>query len=120
MAGQRDHLGDVHALVAHALDVLDDVEQRRDDTQVGGHRRLGRQQRQNSLVHLEVAAVDAIVVGDHHRRQLDVLLLEGLERAVQRVDDHVEAPEGLLLQLLKMLLELRPRFSHADGLPELP
>ena len=80
----------VHALVAHALDVLDHVQQRRDEPQVAGDRRLQREQRQDALVDLEVAAVEAVVVGDDHRRQLDVLVLERLEHAVELVDDQVE------------------------------
>jgi hypothetical protein len=45
-----------------------------DDPQVAGDRRLAGEQRQNLLVHLEVAAVDAVVVGDHHAGELDVLV----------------------------------------------
>ena len=100
-------LRDVHALVAHALDVLHHVQQRGDDAQVAGHRRLEREQREDPLVDLEVAAVDAVVVGDHHLGQLDVLVLDRLERAVERLDDHVEAAERLLLELRELLLEVR-------------
>ena len=56
------HLGDVHALVAHPLGVLDHVQQRRDGPQVAGHRRLQREQREDPLVDLEEAAVDPVVV----------------------------------------------------------
>ena len=55
-----------------------------------GHRRLEGEQRQDPLVHLEVAAVDAVVVGDDERRELDVLVLERLQRAVELLDDDVE------------------------------
>ena len=54
-----------------------------------------RQQREDPLVDLEVAAVDAVVVGDHHLGELDVLVLERLERAVELLDDHVEPAERL-------------------------
>ena len=60
------------------------------DAQVARDGRLQREQRQDPLVDLEVAAVDAVVVGDDERRQLDVLVLDGLERAVERVDDELE------------------------------
>ena len=83
-------LGDVHALVAHPLDVLDDVQQRGDQPQVARDRRLQREQRQDPLVDLEVAAVDAVVVGDDDRGELDVLVLDRLERAVELLDDEVE------------------------------
>ncbi len=74
VAGQRHQLGDVHALVAHALDVLDEVQQGRHHAQVAGHRGLKGEQREDALVDLQVAAVDAVVVGDHHARQLYVLV----------------------------------------------
>ena len=80
VAGHRDHLADVHALVAHPLDVLQHVQQGRDQPQVGRHRRLRRQQRDQALVHLQVAAVDAVVVGDDDLGQLDVLVLDRLQR----------------------------------------
>ena len=109
MAGQRHELRHVHALVAHALDVLDHVEERGHQAQVARHRGLEREQRQDPLVHLEVAPVDAVVVGDHHARQLDVLVLHGLERAVERRGHHVEAAEALPLELGQLLLEVRAR-----------
>src|ERR671914_923663 len=115
MARQRHQLGHVHALIAHALHVLDDVEHGGHEPQVARHRRLQRQQRQHALVHLEVAAVDPVVVGDHHARQLDVLVLDCLQGPVQRGDDHVEAAEGLLLELGQLLLEMRAsRLRHAS------
>ena len=39
---------------------------------------------------LQVAAVDAIVVGDHDRGELDVLVGERLERAVDLLEDDVD------------------------------
>ena len=118
-AVERDQLADVHALVAHPLDVLDDVQQRGDEAQVGGHRRLEREQRQDPLVDLEVAAVDAVVVGDHHRRELGVARLDHLERAVDRLEDEVEPAERRDLELLELLLEVPPRVvgTHQPTLP---
>jgi hypothetical protein len=52
VAGQRDELGDVHALVAHPLHVLDDVQERRDEPQVARDGRLQGEQRQHPLVDL--------------------------------------------------------------------
>src|SRR3954454_4837933 len=80
VADHRQHLGDVDALVAHALDVLDHVQQRGDHAQVRGDGRLQRQQRQDALLDLEIAPVDAVVVEDDDRGELDVLVLQGLQR----------------------------------------
>ena len=98
VARQRDELGDRHALVAHALDVLDEVQQRRDQPQVARHRRLARQQREDALMDLEIAAVEAVVVHDDHRGELDVLVLERLEHAVELLEDHVDPAERGLLE----------------------
>ena len=106
VAGQGDQLGDVHALIAHPLDVLDRVQQGRDQPQVASDRRLEREQRQDPLVDFQVAAVDAVVVGDHHLRQLDVPVLERLEHPVELLDDQVEAAEGVRLELLQLVLEV--------------
>ena len=107
MAGQRHELRHVHALVAHPLDVLDHVQQRGDEAQVAGHRRLEREQRQDALVHLEVAAVDAVVVGDHHAGQLDVAGAATVSSArSERLADQVEPAERLRLELRELLLEL--------------
>ena len=106
--GERQDLGDVHALVAHPLGVLDHVQQRRHDAQVARHRRLQGEQREDPLVDLEVAAVDPVVVGDHDRRELDVAVVQRLERAVQRRDHQVERAERLLLEPGELLLEVDP------------
>ena len=100
VAGQRDHLADVHALVAHPLDVLQHVQEGGDQPQVGRHRRLGGEQGDQALVDLEVAAVDAVVVGDDDLGQLDVLVLDRLQGAVEGRVDHVEPLERACLESL--------------------
>ena len=119
MAGQRDHLRDVHALVAHALDVLDHVEHGGDQAQVGRDRRLQREQREHALVHLEVETVDQVVVGDHHLGELDVLVLDRLARAVERLRHQVEPAERLLLEPLHLVLEVQAvaELVHQPTLP---
>ena len=49
-------------------------------------------------MHLEVAAVDPVVVRDDHARQLDVLVADGLERAVERLRHEVEPAERRALE----------------------
>ena len=78
------------------------MQQRRQQPQVVGGRRLAREQRQHALMDLEVAPVDPVVVGDDHAGQLDVLVVDRLERAVELGDDQVEAAERLLLERLEV------------------
>ena len=91
VAGERNHLGDVHALIAHPLERLHQVQQGRDQAEVGRHRRLRREQGEDRLMHLEVAAVDDVVVGDDQLGELDVVVLDRLDRAVELRHDQVEA-----------------------------
>ena len=83
------------------------MQQRGDQAQVAGHGRLQREQREDPLVHLQVAPVDAVVVGDHHLRELDVLVVQRLEHAVELLDDQVQAAERVGLELAQLLLEVR-------------
>ena len=68
---------------------------------------------------LQVAAVDAVVVVDHDRRQLDVLVAERLERAVERLDHQVERAQRLFLEPAQLLPEVQPcrRLDHYPTLP---
>ncbi len=113
--GEGDQLGDVHALVAHPLDVLDHVQQSRDQAQVPRYRRLQREQREDPLVDLQVAAVDAVVVGDHHLRELDVLVLERLQHPVELLDYQIKTPQGMGFQILQLPLKVRPSLADTIG-----
>src|SRR2546421_6643851 len=69
-------------------------------------------------MHLEVAAVDAVVVLDHELRELDVPVLEDLGHAVERLDHHVERPERLVLEPLELLPEVAARLGrHQPNFP---
>ena len=67
---------------------------------------------------LQVSPVDAVVVGDHHLGQLDVLVLKRLEHPVELLDNQVQTPEGVMLELTQLLLEVRaslPAFGCRSG-----
>jgi hypothetical protein len=66
-------------------------------------------------VDLEVAAVDAVVVRDDDRGELDVAVMERLERAVERGDDEVERTERLGLEPAELLLELESLGSRHEA-----
>ena len=76
------------------------------DAQVGRDGRLQGQQGEDPLLDLQIAPVDAVVVMDDDRRELDVLVLERLERAVERRDDEVDPAERLHLEVAELLLEV--------------
>ena len=98
--------------------MLDQVQQRRDQPQVAGNRRLPGEQREDALVDLEIAPVEAVVVEDHDRGELDVLVLERLEHAVELLDDHVDPAERGLLEPAQLLLEvLAPLAAHQPNFP---
>jgi hypothetical protein len=102
----RDQFADVHALVPHPLGVLDDVEQSGDESQIRCHRGLGRQEGDETLVDLEIAAIDAVIVVGDDFRKLDVLVLDCLEGPVERAHDEIESTKGLGFQVVKLFLVL--------------
>ncbi len=55
---------------------------------------------------LQVAAVDAVVVGDHHLGELDVLVRQRLQHSVELLDDEVEAAERAPLELHQLFAEV--------------
>ena len=70
--------------------------------------RLQGEQREDPLVDLQVAPVDAVVVGDHHLGELDVLVVERLEHAVELLDDRCRARRGRAASSsLQLCLEVR-------------
>jgi len=63
-------------------------------------------------VYLQIAPVDPLIVGDDHPSQLDVLVADGRERAVELLDHHLKTPERLALKLLERFAELMARLLH--------
>ena len=55
---------------------------------------------------LEVAAVDAVVVEDDHLGELDVLVLEGLQDAVELLAHDVQAAQRGLLEAVELVAEV--------------
>ena len=66
---------------------------------------------------LEVAPVDAVVVGDDQAGELHVLVLERLQRAVERLHHHVQSLERLLLEVAQLVLEAGPGLGHQPNFP---
>ena len=93
-------------------DAADDVQQRRDDPQVACDRRLACEQRQDALVYLHVAPVDPLILGDDDLGELDVVVADRLERAVQLLEHHPEALDRVALELPERFAELVAGLLH--------
>jgi len=104
---QRDELRDVDALVPDALDGVDQVQHGGDDAQVAGDGSLQGQQREHALMDLEVATVDAVVVGDDEVGEHDVDARHRIQYAVELAENHVQRSERAELENAHLLLKLR-------------
>ena len=107
-------LGDVHRLVADALEIGVDLDDRTHQPQVGRDRILQREELDAQVVDLELELVDLRVAGGHLDRQVGPALDQRRERiAHARLDElaHGVEPVGEAPQLLvKMAL-------HQPNLP---
>jgi hypothetical protein len=93
----------VQGEVAHPLDVAGAVDGGDHGAQVGGDRRLQRQQRERPLLGRGAQVVDADVGADHLLGQLQVGLQEGAGGLLHRLRDlfaHAGQPVGQPFQLL--------------------
>ena len=69
-------------------------------------------------MHLQEPSVEPVVVLHDDRRQLDVLVLERLQRAVERRDHEIERAQRLHLQGAQLVLEVDAGlFCHQPTLP---
>ena len=90
----------IHALVAHALDVLMTCSGAATTRRSPATGRLEGEQREDALMDLEVAAVEPGVVGDDELARGSMSsVLERLQHAVELLDDEVEPAERRGLQL---------------------
>jgi hypothetical protein len=58
-------------------------------------------------VDLQVAPIETIVIGDHQFGELDVLVAQRLQRAVELLNYEIKATERGLLEGVQLLLEVR-------------
>jgi hypothetical protein len=100
--------GNALGVVAHPLQVGDDVQHRRDRSQVARHRLLGGDQRQRALLDLEALAIDQRVVGDHPLRSGTVALIQRYHRTIDRLVHHAGQQQKLFLQRVELRVEVCP------------
>ena len=100
-------------MIAHALEVDDDREQRDHDPQVAGQRRLLREQQQRLVVDRIACAIDLVVVADDAVGERDVAFDQGLERALDLAIDHRAHLQDAVLEAGEVGVELLAR--HTTG-----
>src|SRR6202020_3228305 len=77
----------------------DDVEQRPSDQESGGPEPVGLQQREDALVDEHAVLDDLLVAGKHVPGEPSLVRSDRLQRLLELLDDHVEIPEHLALEL---------------------
>ncbi len=105
--GELRQLRDGDALVADPLEVDRAVEHGEDEAEVGRDRCLLCEQLADRALDPVVALVDLVVEGDHLVAELDVLRLEGVDRAGDGAEDDL----ALLLEIRLERLEARLVFD---------
>jgi hypothetical protein len=104
-------------VVAHALEIVRDLERSEQETEIPGHGLVQREQVGDGLLDLDFQGVDARVLGDHPLRHLDVPMEDGPHRPVQRLlrrRRHLEEP---VLEAGELVVEMAMR---SGGHPNLP
>src|SRR5579859_6562236 len=108
--GKRS-LGDVHGVVAHALQVIIDLDGGRDKTQVGGHRLLEGEQSCRQVIDLNLHLIDASLVLQRLLRLLLVLLSQRKNAAINpRLHQAAH-----FQQALSEIIELLVKVTHVKG-----
>ena len=85
------------------------MEHREHEAEVGRHGCLLREQLADRLLDPVVAVVDLVVERDHLVAELDVLRLEGVDRAAHRAEDDRALLLEVRLERVEALLVLDPR-----------
>ena len=113
VARQLGQLRDRHALVSHAFDVEPGVQERENETQIAGDRRLARKHELDLLLESVIAVVDLVVERDDLVAELDVL-------RPQRIDDTADRPEDDLAGFLESGFEGVQLRLEPDSHPNRP
>jgi hypothetical protein len=98
------------------------VEERCKKPKVRGHRRLPRKQGEDTLVDLQVATINSVVVSNNQLGKFEVLVRKSLKRPVKRCNYKFEPLERVALKPgdLLLILEAVRRHSCTFHQPNLP
>jgi hypothetical protein len=115
--GELGDLRQVHRLIANALQMQVDVQQGRQQPQVGGERGLEREQVKDPSLDVQVELVYLVVAADHLVADRRVAVRKGLQRPFQQ---QLGLGAGLLDLALKgaqVLMKAPPDLAHQPTLP---
>ena len=116
--GEGAHLadadGDVDGLVAYALEVGVDADDREDEAQVDGHGLLHGEQVERHLVDLALEAVDRGLGAEDELADAEVARAVGLDGALDGLLGHAGHDEQILFQVVEALMKFN---AHQPNLP---
>ena len=116
--GHFDHvhhaLGNVHGLIADALQIGVDLGHRQDEAQIHCHGLLHGQQIEGGLVDLALTGIDQALAFENHLATTEVAVDVGLTRAIHRLLRQPTHAKQLLPQIVEPLLKAR---AHYPNLP---
>ena len=101
------HTGDIHALIAHALEGGVELEEDAHLPQIGAERLKSGHQSRPHLMNLEIGLVDVCVDGDHPIGQLHVPGGDRIHGHLDHVLGAVDHAEDGVLQSFQLLVEMK-------------
>jgi hypothetical protein len=110
--GRRGDLGQVHRLVAHALQVQVDVQQGGQQPQVGGDRGLEREEVQNPPLHIQIQPIHLVIAVDDLPAEPQVAAAKRSQRLLQQQPGLGAGLLDLALNGTQLLMKALPDLGH--------
>jgi len=98
-------VGDARCIVAHPLQVGNDVQDGRQAPQVGGHRLLGGNLQQRRFFNFEALPVDQHIFGFERASGDRIASFQGIHRPGDRLFDHAAEDQHFILESLELAME---------------
>ncbi len=128
-------LGDIHGLVADALEVVVDARNRQDEAKIDGHELVQRKKLHDAVVDFHLQLVDGVFFLENALGKLLIGLQHRVNGLVDRALREAAHPQQALFQLIQVFLKMAfhetfprypsttqrreiPRFARNDGISE--
>ena len=99
-------LRDVDRLIAHPLEIVIDLHDGGDETQIFGHRLVERQELQAIFFKFDLRRIDFLVALHHLGRDIRTSLLQGNQRFLNSVDHGCSDGKNPPFQVLDLVLQM--------------